>query len=37
MLPDVIKALGLDIFGADEEKILLDAENEIMEMQITNS
>ncbi|HBZ02427.1 MAG TPA: ACP phosphodiesterase [Lachnospiraceae bacterium] len=32
-----IKALGLDIFGADEEKILLDAENEIMEMQITNS
>ena len=27
-----IKALGLDIVGADEEKILTDAENEIMEI-----
>ncbi len=32
-----IKALGLDIIGSDVEKILSDAENEIMEMQITNS
>ena len=29
-----IKALGLDIVGADVEKILTDAENEIMDMDI---